>query len=301
MASGNTVPALVSVKWLADALKSGTTPEGRPLRVLDATWLGMLNEGREAYSKQHIPGSVYADGNVCRDKTSGYYFTIPSAENFAEFAGKMWGVDGNTHVVVYENDPFYKIMTAPRVWWLFRLYGHDAVSVLDGGLQQWLADGQPVTDKATPDPKPMTFPLAAKRGHLYKSYEDVLQNQSQPKFQLMDSRPVEWYDGTNPSPYPGIKLGIIKTATNIPFPNVLREGSSRFKSQNDLRTLFESHHIDLSKPLTSTCFVGITACILALSAFVVGKEDVAVFDGSWDEYSQKAPENTMTLYELKQA
>ena len=91
----------------------------------------------------------------------------------------------------------------------------------------------------------------------------------------------------------------MKMATNIPFPNVLLEGSSKFKSPDDLRALFQSKGIDLSRPLTSTCFVGITACILALGAFVVGKEDVAVFDGSWDEYSQKGPSDSMTFYEEK--
>lgn len=99
--------------------------------------------------------------------------------------------------------------------------------------------------------------------------------------------------------YPGLKLGIMKMALKIPFPNVLLEDSTKFKSADDLRALFQSNGIDLSRPLTSTCFVGVTACILALGAFVVGKEDVAVFDGSWDEYSQRGPEDSMTIYEEK--
>ena len=86
-------------------------------------------------------------------------------------------------------------------------------------------------------------------------------------------------------------------ATNIPFTNVLvDDGSDKFKSPADLRALFKSNGIDLSRPLTSSCFVGITASILALGAFHAGKEDVAVYDGSWEEYSQKGPEDSMNLY-----
>ncbi|XP_030842174.1 thiosulfate sulfurtransferase-like [Strongylocentrotus purpuratus] len=294
------VPALVSTEWLAEALRTQKTPDGRPLRVLDATYRpGPASAGRDAHDKQHIPGSLHIDLDQLRDKDTTYYYTMPTPEFFAEFVGKTLGIDKDTHVVIYENELFYKIMSAPRIWWMFRYFDHGVVSVLDGGLQQWIAENRAVTDEATPSPKPATFKVTKTRAEIFKNYDDVLQNVKEPSFQLMDSRPVDWYDGSMPSAYPGLKLGIMKMALNIPFPNVLLEDSTKFKSADDLRALFQSNGIDLSRPLTSTCFVGVTACILALGAFVVGKEDVAVFDGSWDEYSQRGPGDSMTIYEEK--
>ena len=112
--SNERFPALVSTEWLAEALKTHTTPSGKALRLVDTTWLGMGSEGRDAFDKQHIPGSLYVDGNVCRDTSSPYYFTLPSADFIAEFVGKTLGIDKDTHVVVYEADPMYKVMSAPR-------------------------------------------------------------------------------------------------------------------------------------------------------------------------------------------
>lgn len=128
---------------------------------------------------------------------------MPTPEFFAEFVGKTLGIDKDTHVVIYENELFYKIMSAPRIWWMFRYFDHGVVSVLDGGLQQWIAENRAVTDEATPSPKQATFKVTRTRAEIFKNYDDVLQNVKEPRFQLMDSRPVDWYDGSMPSAYPG--------------------------------------------------------------------------------------------------
>ena len=71
--------------------------------------------------------------------------------------------------------------------------------------------------------------------------------------------------------------------------------STRLRPADQLQELFRSTGIDLTKPVTTTCNVGVTACIVAMAAFLLGKEDVAVFDGSWDEFSQKAPDNLVHI------
>eukprot|EP00057_Strongylocentrotus_purpuratus_P028880 XP_011683354.1 PREDICTED: thiosulfate sulfurtransferase [Strongylocentrotus purpuratus] len=262
-------PGLVSTEWLAEAMGTRKTPDGRPFRVLDATRIGMET------GKAHIPGSHHIDIHQLSNKDSSYHFTAPTPANFAEYVGKTLGIDNDTHVVLYEGK--VKVMTAPRMWWMFRLFNHDAVSVLDGGLQQWVAENRTVTEIPTPVPEAVEFKVTERREDLFKSYEDVLQNVKDPKFQIMDSRLVEWYDGSQPSVYEGINLGIMKMATNIPFPNVLvDDGSDKFRSPADLRALFKSNGIDLSRPLTSSCYVGITASILALGAFHAGKETCGV-------------------------
>nr|XP_054764089.1 thiosulfate sulfurtransferase-like [Lytechinus pictus] len=289
--SYSSIPGLVNTGWLAKSLEKQETPDGRPLRVLDATRIAMQTD------KLHIPGSVHVDLAQLCDKESPFHYTIPSPEYFADFVGKTLGVDNDTHVVLY--DGRVRIMTSPRIWWMFRLFDHEAVSVLDNGLQQWMEEKREVTEDPTPAPSPVTYKVPKLREDLLKTFEEVLQNVKKPQFQIMDSRPVDWYDGTLPSAYPGMKLGIMKMAANIPYPNFYVDGTSKFKSADDLKELFRSKGIDLSRPLTSQCAVGITACTLILGAYVAGKEDVALYDGSFEEYSQKGPLESMTLYEEK--
>nr|XP_054764781.1 thiosulfate sulfurtransferase-like [Lytechinus pictus] len=281
-------PALVSTEWIAEAMTSRKTPEGRPFRVLDATRIGA--ETMEA----RIPGSHHIDLHQLCDKDSPYRFTVPTPEKFSEYVGETLGVDNDTHVVLYEEQ--VKVMTAPRIWWMFRYFNHDAISVLDGGLPQWMAENRMVTEVPPPAPEAAEFKVTERREELYKGFEDILQNVKDKEFQIMDARLEEWYDGSKPSVYEDTPLGIMKMATNIPFNNVLNDDGTKFRSPDDLRHLFKSCGIDLSRPLTSSCYIGITASILAMSAFLAGKEDVAVYDGSWEEYAQKGPKDSMNLY-----
>ena len=134
------VPALVSVQWLNK--QSLSSP--KDLIILDGS-LAMPGEKRDTHNdfeKSRIFGAKFFDIEECSDKTTPYEHMMPTAEEFASFVNKL-GVRRATHVVVYDNNVKFGMFSAPRVWWTFRVFGHERVSVLDGGLPRWLAEGYP--------------------------------------------------------------------------------------------------------------------------------------------------------------
>ena len=135
--------ALVSAEWLAKNLKA---PD---LRVVDATWY-LPNDGRngiESYKSRHIPGAVFFDIDEISDTQSDLPHMLPSAEQFAAEATNL-GLGDGAKIVVYDANGGF--MAACRVWWMFRVFGHENIAVLDGGLPSWLAKGLPVDDQNTP-------------------------------------------------------------------------------------------------------------------------------------------------------
>src|SRR5919108_2169390 len=125
---------LVSTDWLAD--KAGT--DG--LRVVDGSWY-LPRSGRDAeaeYLAGHLPGAVFLDLDAISDTHSALPHMLPPARQFAEQVGAL-GIGDDDDVVVYDGSGAN--MSAARVWWMFRVFGHERVAVLDGGLPKWRAEG----------------------------------------------------------------------------------------------------------------------------------------------------------------
>ncbi|XP_053082729.1 thiosulfate sulfurtransferase isoform X3 [Acinonyx jubatus] len=187
--------ALVSTKWLAESVRAGKLGPG--LRVLDASWYSPgTREARKEYLERHVPGASFFDIEECRNAASPYEMMLPSEADFAHYVGRL-GISNQTHVVVYDGDhlgSFY----APRVWWMFRVFGHRTVSVLNGGFRNWLKEGHPVTSEPS-RPEPANFEATLDRS-LLKTYEQVLENLESKRFQLVDARSQGRYLGTEPEP-----------------------------------------------------------------------------------------------------
>ncbi|XP_016078872.1 PREDICTED: thiosulfate sulfurtransferase isoform X2 [Miniopterus natalensis] len=187
--------ALVSTKWLAESVRAGKLGPG--LRVLDASWYSPgTRDARKEYLECHVPGASFFDIEECKDKSSPYEMMLPSEAGFADYVGRL-GISNDTHVVVYDGDnlgSFY----APRVWWMFRVFGHRTVSVLNGGFRNWLKEGHPVTSEPS-RPEPAVFKATLDRS-LLKTYEQVLENLESKRFQLVDSRAQGRFLGTQPEP-----------------------------------------------------------------------------------------------------
>ncbi|KAF6340713.1 thiosulfate sulfurtransferase [Rhinolophus ferrumequinum] len=187
--------ALVSTKWLAETVRAGRLGPG--LRVLDASWYSPgTREARKEYLERHVPGASFFDIEECKDKSSPYEMMLPSEAVFADYVGRL-GISNDTHVVVYDGDQLGSFY-APRVWWMFRVFGHRTVSVLNGGFRNWLKEGHPVTSEPS-RPEPAVFKATLDRS-LLKTYEQVLENLQSKRFQLVDSRSQGRYLGTEPEP-----------------------------------------------------------------------------------------------------
>ncbi|XP_046502053.1 thiosulfate sulfurtransferase [Equus quagga] len=279
--------ALVSTKWLAESVRAGKLGPG--LRVLDASWYSPgTREARKEYLERHVPGASFFDIEECRNAASPYEMMLPSEAGFADYVGRL-GISNDTHVVVYDGDDLGSFY-APRVWWMFRVFGHRTVSVLNGGFRNWLKEGHPVTSEPS-HPEPAIFKATLDRS-LLKTYEQVLENLKSKRFQLVDSRSQGRYLGTEPEPDAvGLEPGHIRGSVNMPFMDFLTEDGFE-KSPEELRAMFEAKKVNLEQPLIATCRKGVTACHIALAAYLCGKPDVAIYDGSWSEWFRRAPPET---------
>lgn len=193
------VKALVSAAWLAEAVTCKRV--GPNLRLLDASWYlpHLKRNAREEFTQRHIPGASFFDIDECSDRTSPFEHMLPGEKEFADYVGDL-GVGNDTHVVVYDCSDFGSF-AAPRVWWMFRFFGHRSVSVLNGGMKNWLREGLPVTDlQSTPERAEFK---AQRNAAWVRTYEDVLQNLTDRKFRLVDARVEGRFRGLEPEPREG--------------------------------------------------------------------------------------------------
>ncbi|XP_067875622.1 3-mercaptopyruvate sulfurtransferase [Heterodontus francisci] len=278
------VRSVVSAAWLAEAIGSAKAKAGA-LRVLDCSWHlpKLQRDGREEFGGKHIPGSLFFDLEECSDQSSPYQHMMPRQEHFSRYVGNL-GICNNTHVVIYDASDF-GLFCAPRVWWMFRAFGHSLVSVLDGGLVNWCREGLPVTSDL------QDYPLAEYKTNAkswVKTYQEILDNIHSKEFQLVDTRPEGRFRGIQPEPREGFESGHIPGSINIPFNTFLHSEFRKMKSEKELQRMFEEHNIDLNKPLVGTCGSGVSACHVALAAYLCGKEDVMIYDGAWMEWFKRA-------------
>jgi thiosulfate/3-mercaptopyruvate sulfurtransferase len=272
--------ALVTTAWLEAHLSDAS------VRVLDGTFfLSVQNRNaEEEYHDCHITGAVRFDIDEVCDKNAGLPHMLPTPERFAELVGKM-GIGNDTHVVVY--DATGMTSAAARVWWMFRVFGHDKVSVLDGGFPKWLREGRSVEENAGP-PVHESRPFKASfRPHLVVGLDAMKKNLAAKGEQVLDARPLARFKGETPEPRPCLKQGHIPGSKPMPFPIFFEKKTMTMLPATDLKRLFEEAGIDLARPAVSTCGSGVTACLPALAAFLVGYDHVAVYDGSWAEWGNQ--------------
>lgn len=269
------VPALVSTQWLNDHLDDDR------LRILDAS-VHLPDTGRNAhneYLQEHIPGAVFCDLEKIADPDNPRPRKVPPRGLFESEISKL-GIDNDTYVIAYDTLGLY---SAARVWWLFRLYGYDRVSVLDGGLKAWKIAGLPV-EAGDVRPAVKIFKAPETRD-LLALWRDVERDIGSDR-QILDARTAGRWAGTEIDRYPGARAGHIPGSKNLYWANLLDPDSRRFLSPEIVRKRFDEAGFDFSKPATLSCGSGLTACILALGLDTLGHRDWRVYDGSWDEWGR---------------
>lgn len=269
--------AVVGTDWLATHL------DAPDVRVVDASW-HMPQTGRNAraeYDTQHIPGAVFFDIDEIADADTDLPHMLPSPEKFASRVRKLGLGDGN-RIVVYDSTG---VSAAARVWWTFRVFGHEDVAVLDGGLGKWLAEGRPVTDEAS-RPQERHF-TARVNTFLTRDRDQVAANIERRREQFLDARSIGRFNGSEPEPRPELPSGHLPGSINVPFTRLLDMADKTMLPADEIREAFEDAGVDLSKPMLTSCGSGVTACILSLGLYLIGHKDVPVFDGSWTEWASQ--------------
>jgi thiosulfate/3-mercaptopyruvate sulfurtransferase len=268
------ISSLVSTEWLA------THIDAPDVRVIDASFYLPHEklDPRAEYEDQHIPGAVFFDIDEIADTASSLPHMLPPPEKFASRVRRLGLGDGN-RIVVYDQSG---IRSAPRAWWMFRIFGHNDVAVLNGGLPKWRNEGRPLSDApASPAERHFTPRFNT---FMVRDKDQLMRNLSSKREQVLDARSRERFAGTAPEPRAGLRPGHMPNSFNLPFTELLDPASQTFKPEQDLRDLLEGAGLDLSKPVVTTCGSGVTAGVLALALDLVGHRDYAVYDGSWSEW-----------------
>lgn len=258
---------LVSVNWLKDHL------EDENLIILDAS----LQTDKKSVSSV-IPGAIWFDlKGKFSDPTSAFPNTFPSVQQFVTEARNL-GINNNSTIVVYDTKG---IFSAPRVWWMFRIMGHQNVAVLNGGLPAWLEAGLPTQKKHTVAPKNGNFEAAPNLNSV-KSIDEIEANIEKNNYQVVDARSKGRFNGTEAEPREELKSGHIPNSINIPYTQLLENGY--YKPLPEIKQIFNSSMIN-NKPIIFSCGSGITACVLLLGAQLVLKNELNIYDGSWTEWA----------------
>lgn len=265
--------SLVSTEWLAAELGAAD------LRIIDATYFlpGDSRSARAEYETAHIPGAVFLDLEEIADPDHPVPNMLPPAARFVSRMEAL-GIGDADRIVVYDNSPHH---SAPRAWWMLKVFGAVEVAVLDGGLQKWSAEHRPVeAGTVAPPPRPFTPgfnpDLLAEKSFV----ASILQSPAQA---IVDARSASRFAGTDPEPRPGVAPGHIPGSRNLPH-NLLFNPDNSFKRGEALRKAFEEAGVDLGKPMVTTCGSGVTAAVLLFGAHLLGKRDVRLYDGSWAEW-----------------
>lgn len=267
---------LVGPDWLATRL-------GAPgLVILDASWY-LPQQGRaprDEFLARHIPGARWFDLDATSDPRSPWPHMLPDATRF-EAAMTRLGVGSDAAVVVYDGSGVQ--MSAPRLRWMLRAFGHDRVAVLDGGMDGWLTSGYPL-ESGLPAPAPPVRFVARPVPGLIRTRAEVVEALRSGRATVADARSQERYRGEVDEPRPGVRSGHIPGSANLPFTRLVDPATGRYLPGAELGALAAEAGIPLDRPAITSCGSGVTAASLALALELAGVPEVALYDGSWAEW-----------------
>jgi thiosulfate/3-mercaptopyruvate sulfurtransferase len=265
--------SLVSTEWLANEIGASD------LRIVDCT-RHLPDTGRDAlaeYEAGHIPGAVFMDLADLIDTSSPVENTLPPAEKFASRMQSL-GLGDGSRIVLYDDSA---VKTAARAWFMLKMFGAHDVAILDGGIAKWKAEGRPMT-QGKESLRHRHFTVWQDDKDL-RGKADMLANLHSKAEQVVDARGAARWSGADADPRPHIARGHIPGSMNVPY-TTLYNADGTFKDKAELKAAFEGAGVDLGKPVVTSCGSGVTACVLLFAMHLLGKDDTALYDGSWSEW-----------------
>ncbi len=269
----------VSTQWLSEHLQS---PD---ISVLDCSWHMPITKriGHIEFLETHIPGAQFFDIDLISDTDSNLPHMLPTPEKFASHVRKL-GIGDGKKVICYDSAGLF---SAARVWWMFKVFGHDDVAVLDGGLVKWRAEGRSISTGAPATPARHHF-TAQFQPLMVRSRDDLKH-----AAQIADARSPSRFRGEEVEPRPGVRAGHIPGARNVHYATLLNADGT-LKSETELAASFANASVDIKLPVITSCGSGVTAAILSLALATLNVKDHALYDGSWTDWGSAADTDVAT-------
>ncbi|MCH4023835.1 MAG: sulfurtransferase [Acetobacter sp.] len=250
--------------------------------VFDATFLlpGETYDPDECFLRQRLPGAIRFRIDLFSDPETSLPHMAPSQGRFATLAGKI-GLTRNSTVILYDQG---NVASSCRAWWLFRLFGHENVFIIDGGLEAWKAvggslhgesDAPASVEDALYEPLPCFSRLAGAG--------DVRNALGQSDVIVLDARSQGRFEGTIPEPRPGVASGHMPGARNLPY-GVLLQPDKCFLPIEILRERLAAKGVDGVRRVIASCGSGMTASVIVVAMEAAGFAPGILYDGSWAEW-----------------
>lgn len=265
--------SLVSTEWLANEIGASD------LRIVDCT-RHLPDTGRDAqaeYEAGHIPGAVFMDLADLVDTAAPIENTLPPAEKFASRMQSL-GLGDGSRIVLYDDSA---VKTSARAWFMLKMFGAHDVAILDGGIAKWKAEGRPLA-QGKESLRHRHFTVWQDDKNL-RTKADLLGNLHSKAEQVVDARGAKRWSGEDADPRPNIARGHIPGSLNVPYTD-LYNADGTFKDKAALKATLESSGLDLARPVVASCGSGVTACVVLFAMNLIGKNDTALYDGSWTEW-----------------
>lgn len=261
-------PYFVDATWLAENLSDPN------IRVLDGTWC-VPGSGTDLPDGV-IPGARFFDLGYLKSKTS-LGDAYPPTDVMKSMAEEL-GLKPENHIVIYDKQGYF---SAPRIWWCFKTIGHEKVSILRGGLPEWIAKAYEIALDHHQAASKSVYETSTNsvNGVTVETVLDAIETDTQ----IIDARPASRFSGQSAEPREGLRSGHIPGSINLPLGQ-LKNFQGELLESNEIRQVLIDNNIDMNKPIITSCGSGVTAAALALIFEHLGAEDVSVYSGSWAEY-----------------
>ena len=236
-----------------------------------------VESGLKNYHLGHIPSSAFIDlQSDLSNESSPYSFTLPSLETLSKRFQKL-GVGERYHVILYSNNG---MQWSSRIWWMLRAVGFDQVSILDGGLSEWMRLDLPIENKG--NVYSTSKFLFKPRLDIFVEKDAVLEAVNKKTTLLLNSLTEDIHIGNN-SRYG--RPGRIPNSINIPFNELLNAKNGKLKSTEEVIRIFNKKNVTSDRLILNYCGGGIAASLEAFVLFQLGFKNIQIYDNSMSEWA----------------